>query len=173
MIGGMRYDRAATCTFTGHRAAKLPWKDDEEDPRCLALKRCLFGSVEAMYFSGVRRFISGMSTGADFYFCDAVLELRETRDDILLEAAIPCPEQSRSWSAENRRRYQRLLEQCDRQTLIAPHYSRYCMIQRNRYMVDASGWLIAVYNGSPGGTRSTLLYAMRQGLQIVQLPVEA
>ena len=39
-------------------------------------------------------------------------------------------------------------------------------------MIDASAFLIAAYNGSPGGTRSTLLYAMRQGLQIIELPVE-
>ena len=51
-------------------------------------------------------------------------------------------------------------------------YSPDCMLRRNRYMIDASAVLIAAYNGSPGGTRSTLLYAMRQGLQIIELPVE-
>ena len=39
------------------------------------------------------------------------------------------------------------------------------MMRRNRYMVDRSGRLIAVYNGVPkGGTYQTLLYAMKKGL---------
>ena len=40
------------------------------------------------------------------------------------------------------------------------------------FRVDSSAVLIAAYNGRPGGTRSTLLYAMRQGLQIIELPME-
>ena len=56
--------------------------------------------------------------------------------------------------------------------MIRKDYTPDCMLQRNRYMVDASAVLIAAYNGRPGGTRSTLLYAMRQGLQIIELPVE-
>ena len=31
-------DRAKTCCFTGHRPEKLPWRYDEGDSRCLALK---------------------------------------------------------------------------------------------------------------------------------------
>ena len=45
-------------------------------------------------------------------------------------------------------------------------------MDRNRYMVDASRVLVAVYNGTAGGTQNTMLYAMRQGLEIIELPVE-
>ena len=166
-------DRAAVCAFTGHRPDKFSWLSDETDPRCLELKRRLYDTVEAVYHSGVRRYISGMALGADFYFCDAVLALREAYTGVELEAAIPCPEQADRWSAQNRRRYARLLEQCDYRTLVSPAYYRGCMQRRNCYMVDSAGWLVAVYNGSPGGTRSTLLYAMRQGLRVIQLPPEA
>ena len=27
-----------TCAFSGHRPEKLPWGEDESDPRCAALK---------------------------------------------------------------------------------------------------------------------------------------
>lgn len=30
-----------TCAFTGHRPHKFPWKDNEADPRCIALKETL------------------------------------------------------------------------------------------------------------------------------------
>ena len=34
------------------------------------------------------------------------------------------------------------------------------MMDRNRYMVDHASVLLAAYNGSPGGTMNTTLYAM-------------
>ena len=46
-------------------------------------------------------------------------------------------------------------------------------MRRNRYMVDHSARIIAVYNGVPrGGTDQTLLYAMRRGLGTHILPLE-
>ena len=40
-------------------------------------------------------------------------------------------------------------------------------------MGDRSSLLIAVYNGTPGGTRYTVRYAMSQGIDIVDLsPLE-
>ena len=46
------------------------------------------------------------------------------------------------------------------------------MNRRNRYMVDRSSLLLAVYDGIPqGGTMNTLAYAMRKGVQTVIVPV--
>ena len=45
------------------------------------------------------------------------------------------------------------------------------MLRRNRYMVDHSALLIAVYDGMLGGTMYTLSYAMKQGLEIVTLEI--
>jgi len=165
-------ERASTCTFTGHRENKLPWHTDETDPRCLRLKQSIYDAVEAVYRSGVRHFICGMATGCDMFFAEAVLALRAERPDVTLEAAIPCEGQSNRWTAEQRRRYDRLVAECDFFTVIQRDYSPDCMLRRNRYMIDASAVLIAAYNGKPGGTQSTLLYALRQGLQIIELPLE-
>ena len=168
----MHLDRRKTCTFTGHRENKLPWRDDETDPRCLRLKRCIYDAVESVYQSGVRHYICGMATGGDLYFGEAVLRLRAEHPEVTLEAAVPCEGQSAGWPAALRRRYDRLAGECDYLTVLQKDYTPDCMLRRNRYMVDASAVLISAYNGAPGGTRSTLLYAMRQGLQIIQLPME-
>ena len=165
-------EREHTCAFTGHREEKLPWRGDEDDVRCAALKRCIYDAAEAVYRDGVTHFICGMATGCDMYFCEAVLELREEHPEITLEAAIPCEGQSKRWPAPLRRRYDRLVTECDYQTVISRDYTPECMMRRNRYMVDASAYLIAAYNGAGGGTRATLLYAMRQNLNIIQIPVE-
>jgi uncharacterized phage-like protein YoqJ len=162
-------DRPVTCCFTGHRPEKLPWGDDEADPRCRALKRKLADAVEAAYEEGMRHFICGMARGCDLFFAEAVLALRERRGDVTLEAAVPHCAQAASWPPEDRLRRQRILAVCDLETLIQERYSPGCMLRRNRYMVDHSALVIAVYDGAGGGTRQTLEYAMRQKVPFLDI----
>ena len=164
-------DREHTCCFTGHRPEKLPWGYDERDPRCLALKARLDRAVEEAWEKGMRHFICGMAQGADFYFCEAALALRARRPGVTVEAAIPCEEQASRWPEADRERYFRMVEQCDYETMVQRHYDRGCMLRRNRYMVDRSAMLIAVYDGTLGGTMYTLQYAMKRKLEIVILDV--
>ncbi len=163
--------RPITCCFTGHRPSKLPWGTDEDDPRCTALKRRLTDAVEAAYAEGFRHFITGMALGCDLYFAEIVLRLRERRPDVSLEAAVPCPTQADGWPPADRRRYRRILDRCDYETVVQDHYSPGCMQRRNRYMVDHSALLIAVYDGRAGGTRQTLAYAMSRGVPFLDIRV--
>ena len=87
-------DKTTTCCFTGHRPDKLPWGEDETDPRCLALKQRLAAALEDIYRDGVRHFICGMARGADLYFAEAVLALRARLPGVTLECACPCETQS-------------------------------------------------------------------------------
>lgn len=162
-----------TCCFTGHRPNKMPWKNHESDPRCIDLKQRLFDTVMSAYQCGMRHFICGMAMGCDLYFSEAVIALRNEASGVTLEAAIPCENQFSSWPADTCRRYFELISQCDYETLLQSEYTPDCMMRRNYYMVDQSQLLIAVYNGFAGGTRNTILYAMRQNLDIIELPIEA
>ena len=166
-------DREKTCCFTGHRPDKLPWGEDETDPRCLRLKRAVARAVEDAYVSGIRRFITGMARGIDLYCAETVLELRKAEQNVVLECARPCETQADSWPEAERIRYRSILDRCDFETLVQHSYDRYCMLRRNRYMVDRSGLLIAVYNGVPkGGTFQTMAYAMKKGLAIHTIDLE-
>ena len=160
-----------SCAFTGHRQEKLPWKGDESDLRCQKLKELIADALESVYHSGIKHFICGMATGCDMYFCEAVIELRSAHDDIMLEAAIPWEGQSKNWSDTLKSRYMRLVADCDYYTLIQKGYTPDCLMRRNRYMVDNSSVIIAAYSGTPGGTMSTMLYAMRHGLEVIELPI--
>lgn len=163
--------KETTCCFTGHRAVKLPWGYDEANPDCIALKEKIFDAVDAVYFSGVRHFICGMANGCDMYFGEAVVRLRIDHPEITLEAAVPYAAQADKWSADLRARYKRLLYECDYETLVAEEYTPNCMQRRNEYMVDVSSVLIAAYDGRSGGTMNTLLYAMREGIEVIQLDI--
>lgn len=165
-------EAANTCCFTGHRESKLPWRGNENDPRCVLLKQRIFDAVEAVYADGVRHYICGMANGCDLYFLEAVLRFQETHPDVTTEAAIPYAGQADHWRAELKTRYQAALSRCDYHTVVQQMYSGGCMMRRNRYMVDHSRILIAAYNGEPGGTMNTMLYAMRRGLSVIELPVE-
>ena len=165
--------RPVTCCFSGHRPEKLPWGMNEEDPRCQALKQKIWDAMEAAYQEGYRHFICGMAQGCDFYFCELALELRKKYGDVTVEAAIPCPSQAERWSAAAKRRWQRLVDLCDYETMVQNHYSTACMQRRNRYMVDHATLLIAAHDGQSGGTRSTIEYALLRGLNTVILPIES
>lgn len=165
-------ERERTCCFTGHRAEKLPWKNDERAPGCLRLKTAIQDVLCSLYDAGFRHFLCGMATGADMYFGEAVAALREEHPDVTLEAAVPFSGQEKSWPVFWQRRYFRLAEACDDIAVLHQSYTPTCMMDRNRYMVDRSAILVAAYSGAPGGTRATVRYALRQGLQVIELPVE-
>ena len=48
-------------------------------------------------------------------------------------------------------------------------YSPGCMQRRNRYLVDHAALLIAVHDGLPG-TQKTIAYAMRRGIEVLDMP---
>lgn len=162
--------KTITCCFSGHRPAKLPWGKDETDERCLRLKAWIAEKAILLYKQGYRHYICGMAMGSDMYFCEELIRLRDFENyDITIEAAIPCEQQSNSWSQSDRERYFRLVGACDTETLVQRHYSRDCMMKRNRYMVDKSSCIVCVYDGRLSGTMHTLLYAVRRGLEVIEI----
>ena len=102
-----------------------------------------------------------MAIGCDFYFANAVLSLRSIHPEITLEAAVPCPDQSDKWTKKQKTEYMRLIDACDSVTVLSPVYTKECMMQRNRYMVDRSSLLLACFNGQASGTMNTIVYAQR------------
>ena len=61
----------------GHRPHKFPWKYNEQDPRCVALKETLKEEIAKLVASGVTDFYSGMADGSDVWLSQIVLDFRE------------------------------------------------------------------------------------------------
>ena len=156
-----------TCAFTGHRPQNLPFGFNEEDERCIDLKKTLREQIiNLIENEGVTHFISGMAIGVDMYAAEIVLGLKASYPGITLESAIPCESQAAKWSEALRDRYFDIASKCDKETLIQTHYPPDCMDKRNRYMVDQADVLIAVWDGSPSGTGKTVRYAHQQGKSV-------
>lgn len=160
-----------SCCFSGHRPEKLPWGDNERDERCAALKASIREMLQKAYDDGYRHFICGMARGCDTYFCEEALRLRDRVQDITVEAAIPCLSQCSRWTEAQQERYHDLLDRCNYRTVVQEAYDPGCMYRRNRYMVEHSTLLIAVHDGSSGGTRYTIEYALRRRKNVLVLPV--
>lgn len=95
-----------------------------------------------------------------------MLKLRH-KYPIALECAIPCPNQTLKWSDKDKLRYERILKRADKIALISERYTPECMLKRNRYMVDQSELVIAVFNGiEKGGTWYTINYAKNKNKTI-------
>lgn len=153
-----------TCAFTGHRPQNLPFRFNESDKRCIALKKQLRKLiVQLIEQHSVTHFISGMAIGVDMYAAEIVLDLKAEYPHITLEGAIPCETQAAKWSESLRDRYFKIAEQCDKETMLQTQYTPNCMQKRNRYMVDQADVLLAVWDGTPSGTGSTVKYAKTQG----------
>ena len=165
----MDENKAFTCCFTGHRAEKLPWRFNERDENCICLKEAIFREICRLYDEGYRCFICGMASGSDLYFAEAVLRLRSQQPEVRLEAAVPYPGQAERWPINERKKYESILSRVNTKTILYKSYFRGCMADRNKYMVNRSSVLLAVYSGENGGTSQTMLYAMRKGLRLIEL----
>ncbi len=164
----------STCCFTGHRPQSLPWGFDEEDERCVKMKEQLRGEIVKAIENGYTTFISGMALGFDIIAAEMVLELKGKYPNIKLIGALPCKTQDKFWKEKDKQRYRKVLGKLDDIRCIYNNYNgKKCMIERNHYMVNNSSLVIALFNGTKGGTKTTINYAKKQGLKIVTLvPLE-
>lgn len=161
----------SVCAFTGYRPQKLPYGDDEASEGCRSLKQRMFCEILQLTRKGVRTFITGMARGVDTWAAEIVLELRDALPElgIQLWAAIPYRRQASAWSEADRQRREDILARADKVEHISLDYFRGALQKRNRWMVDHADYLLAVYDGKPGGTKFTIDYACKKGVQIIQI----
>ncbi len=153
-----------SCAFTGHRPHKFPWRYDETDSRCVALKETLTEQITALIEAGVTRYYSGCADGTDCWASMIVLALREKHPALELHCVLPFEGQADKWSDSARERYNIILRQADTVDYVSRRYYDGCMIDRNHRLVESARLLLAVYNGvRRSGTGATVNYARRMG----------
>ena len=148
--------------FTGHRPGKLPCGYSEDHIFCLSTKDKLRDWLSS---NRPERAISGMALGWDQWAAKICVEL-----GIPFDAYIPCIGQECKWIPSSRQEYHRILGLASRQVMVynGP-YNGSCMQDRNIAMVDACDILVALWDGSTGGTGNCIRYAKSKGITIVNL----
>lgn len=157
-----------TCAFTGHRPKSFPWGYNESALGCILLKEVLTAQISALAEQGVTDFLSGMAQGVDLWCAQIVLDLRKTNPALKLHAILLCEGQEHKWTASAQEHYRSILAQANEVIYVGQEYSRNCMLKRNRYMVDRTSILLAVYNGTyRSGTGMTVRYAQKLGGEVI------
>jgi len=158
------------CAFTGHRPRNLPWKYDETSLDCVQLKRVLEYQILQLIERGVMEFYTGLAQGVDTWAAQIVLQLRERNPGLRLHCVLPCRNQAENWVAVAKELHQHIQHQADTVVTLSEKYYDGCMLVRNRYLVDHTSVLLAVYNGSwRSGTGMTVRYAQKLGREIIMI----
>ena len=156
------------CAFTGHRPKNFPWKYNETAPDCVLLKEVLAEQIKMLADRGVTDFLSGMAQGVDLWSSQIVLDLQKKNPAPKLHCVLPCKGQESKWSASAQEHYRSILAQANEVVYVGQEYSRDCMLERNRWLVEHSSILLAVYNGEwRGGTAMTVRYAQKLGREVI------
>ncbi len=108
-------------------------------------------------------FLNGLSIGYDLYVSQEILKIRNHNKKILLEAVLPYEEQSKNWNEKTRNDYYEIIEKSDVDTLLQKYYSADCFKNRNKYMIDNSQVLIAIWNKKNNHLSHAIRYANSKG----------
>lgn len=141
---------ALVLAVTGHRPQKLGGFGANVETRLRSfakseIERCAPATV-----------ITGMALGWDQAIGWSCVEL-----DIPFVAAVPFNRQDSKWNADARKHYRLLLSLASDVVIVSPGgFSVPKMHARNRYMVDRGTCVLALWDGSAGGTANCVGYAL-------------
>lgn len=148
-----------TAAFTGHRPPKLGGYGERTDEQLIALAHFILRETKPA------KVISGMALGWDMNVAFAAIRLH-----IPVVAAVPFKGQDSVWPDHSKQRYTALLNRCAGVHIVSPgSYASVKMQIRNEWMVDRADYLIALWDGSPGGTGNCVEYATKRGTPILHL----
>lgn len=153
--------RQQTCCFTGHRKITASLYH--------ALTKALEETLRGLIRQGVLYYGTGGALGFDTLAAWTVLRLREESPQIRLILVLPCPQQEKYWDAQDQKIYRDIMNRADKVFFISPNYTRGCMHQRNRHLVDESSICVAYCSKPDGGTAYTVAYARQKGLSVINL----
>lgn len=144
---------------TGHRPDKLGGYSPVVAARLVDLARAALLKYQP------DEVISGMALGWDTALALAAIEL-----GIPLIAAVPFEGQERKWRPEQQEQFRSILALASSVVIVSPGgYAVWKMQTRNEWMVDRATGLLALWNGSGGGTGNCIEYARTRQIEIINL----
>lgn len=147
---------------TGHRPDKLGGYGEEVHDLLVDLALDFFTTGGG---NKVSKVISGMALGWDQALADAAVRM-----NIPLVAAIPFEGQESRWPAVSRGRFNWLRSRAAEEVIVSEGgYAAWKMQVRNEWMVNNSDAVVALWNGTNGGTANCVRYAQRKDKPIINL----
>jgi uncharacterized phage-like protein YoqJ len=110
-----------------------------------------------------------MAVGVDIWAAIAVLEAKLANPErATLQLAIPFVGQYSNWPLASQRQYMDIYRQADTIHYVDEDgYAAWKLLNRNKWMVDNTDMVVAVWNGDEdGGTAHCVKYAQRKNKEI-------
>ena len=151
----------AVVCLTGHR--------DIPTDHALRLPSLIEAQLRALIARGAREIRAGGALGFDMVATLKVIELKEEFPFLHLALYLPCRDQADRWSAAGQRAYRYILSRADSICYESDAYTKTCMLDRNRRLVQGSQVCLAYCTHGRSGSSYTYAYAQRQGLEVINL----
>lgn len=161
------YCQERTVCLKGHTIQELPWLYDENDARYKALKETMCKELENAIRFGYYYFECSMELGFDLICAEILLNLKKKYPYIKIVGALRGEDQDKDWECKDRFHYQRLLSRLDKTRSVYYAFPEDYPLERNRFMINESSMMIALFNGASEEMKSIIDYARAQGLRIV------
>lgn len=146
---------------TGHRPNKLGGYSQEAQDKLVNIACMWLGDN----ISHGDKVITGMALG-----WDTALALAARQLSIPYIAAVPFVDQQKMWPQKSKNLFVDLLATADSIKYVCePGYAPWKMQKRNEWMVDNSDMVLALWDGSNGGTANCVRYAENKNKEIVNL----
>lgn len=159
----MKPSRDVSACFTGHRV--LP--EGEARERIIAT---LDVTIAAAISRGYTHFWAGGALGFDSLAACRVIAAARKVPDVRLHLALPCRNQTEKWNAiDDLVLYKQIMSAAESVEYMSDLYTKGCMHERNRFMIDNSSLCIAYCVRASGGTAYTLEYARSSGVPTVNI----
>ncbi len=149
------------CSFTGHRRIEYRHAD--------AIGDLLARAIAYAYGEGCRDFYLGGALGFDTLAAQQVLLFRMSHSDVTLNLVLPCKNQTEHWNERQCEMYDYLLAQANTVEYISEEYTRSCMSERNRRLVELCDILIAYVGHDRSGSSQTKRMAESAGKRVYNL----
>lgn len=147
---------------TGHRPDKLFSSDPYGYDNFILLVRFLQPILRKAQPEWI---ISGMAQGYDW-----ALAMASKNVGIPFVAAIPCEGHEKTWPKEAQKNYHSILKHASEIEIVCKQaYDNTCMQRRNEWMVDNCDTVLALHDGSPGGTGNCVAYALKKKKKVVNV----
>lgn len=163
----MTLDRNHSVCFSGHRPKKLLQNYTDKNKFYNDLINTLQDQIMDTIKSGYTHFYSGMAQGTDLIASDIIIKLKNQNCNIHHHAVYPFATQSNSYSPYWKNLFMKVLTNSDSNTVLNKSYVKGCYHQRNKYLIDNSSILIAVFDGDyKSGTGQTIKYALKREIEV-------
>ena len=111
--------------------------------------------------------LTGMALGTDQWAAEICVNM-----GIPFVAAIPFRGMELKWPPHSQAQFNWLISKAySTQIICDGEYASWKMQKRNEWMIDSCQQVVAVYNGSSGGTKNCLVYVAKAGKPVYYVPI--